>query len=174
MSLTKRTGDSGTTTLFTGDTVRKDHPVIEALGACEEFTSRLGLAKLHMDRFRETIGRFQRSLVQIMGVLSSLGRADYPDIDKEVHFLDVLVEEYDRDIGEGLVENVIPGANIPSAELHVARASCRQFERRVAALQSLITLDGNILKYINRLSDVIYLMAIISSHRGDGDAEEFD
>ncbi|MDR0454373.1 MAG: cob(I)yrinic acid a,c-diamide adenosyltransferase [Deferribacteraceae bacterium] len=174
MSLTKRTGDSGTTTIFTNDTVRKDHPVIEALGAYEELISRLGVAKLHIDRFSRTIERFQRSLVQIMGVLSSLGRVDCHDIEKEAHFLDVLVEEYDRDIGDRLTENVIPGEDMPSAELHLARAACRQFERRVVALQSLITLDSNILKYVNRLSDVIYLMAVISSESAHKDEEKFD
>ena len=163
MPLTTRSGDSGETSLNTSDRVRKDNPVVEALGAGEELNARLGLAKLHMDRFKETVTRFQRSIVQIMAVISSMGRAKYNDLDKENNFLDVLVEEYGRDIGVELKGFVIPGTDIPSAEFHVARASCRQFERRVVSLQDLFALEPNILRYINRLSDVLYLMAVITA-----------
>lgn len=174
MGIAARAGDNGTTTLFTGDTVDKNHPVVEALGACDEFTCRLGLAKLYIDPFRETILRFQKSLAHIMGYISSMGNSPYEAMDKEVHFLDVLVEEYKHDLGDYPKGFPIPGENLSSTTLHVARASCRQFERRLVTLKDSFSLDIRVLRYINRLSDVLYLMAAIAAKNHSKNHDEED
>lgn len=157
-----RLGDSGYTTIATGDKVAKDHPVIEVLGMCDELICRLGVAKLYIDRFSATLNRFQRTMLHLYDVFSSMGQVEATDLDKEIHFLDVQVEEYGRDIGRDTKKPVIPDLTKASVNLQLARVSCRTLERRIVTLKNLVDIDPNVLSYINRLSDVLYLMAIIA------------
>ena len=160
MGISTKAGDAGNTQLLNGQTIRKDHPIAEVLGVCDELTTQLGLAKLYNKSYVPTINRIQRTLILLIQNLSSAEGETSGEIVKEIHFLDMLSEEYGHDIGGIKKDVVIPGENLSSTMLHMARVACRKLERRIVSLMDSMNVDKNVIKYINRLSDIIYLMAL--------------
>jgi cob(I)alamin adenosyltransferase len=158
-------GDDGTTALGNGQRVKKHATRIEAFGAVDELNSAVGLAV--------SCGPeppVARVLREIQNELFHLG-ADLcvPEEDKErtpvprieQRHVDALEQLVDRLTGElGPLENfVLPGGSHCAAHLHVARAACRRAERAVVALAETETVSPMILKYVNRLSDALFVLA---------------
>jgi cob(I)alamin adenosyltransferase len=169
MSIATRTGDDGTTGLLYGQRVPKDHPQIEAMGACDELNVALGAAKpLVVDpATRELLEAAQRSLVALMGELAcaeadaaryagskfaKVGEADLLRLDAAVATLE------GRDLKfEGWAT---PGANALAAALDQARVGARRAERRLTALPAQGRSVRPLLRqFINRLSDLLWLLA---------------
>jgi cob(I)alamin adenosyltransferase len=166
MSIATRTGDDGTTALMFGRRVRKDDPRVEAYGTVDELNAALGLARAQAARLdaAEALLNIQKQLVALMGELAvapeDLARyrssGKYPLLDDAaLAHLDDLVKQIE---GEKISCDgwATPGANLPAAALDVARTICRRAERRVVGL------DGDnalVIRYLNRLSDVLWLMA---------------
>jgi cob(I)alamin adenosyltransferase len=166
MSIATRTGDDGTTALMYGRRVRKDDPRVEACGTVDELNAALGTARAQANRpsVAENLLAVQRQLVALMGELAvapeDLARyraeAKYPKLEEPalVH-LDALVKRIED-------ENVsfdgwaTPGANLAAAALDVARTVCRRAERRVVELGGD---HARVIRYLNRLSDALWLMA---------------
>jgi cob(I)alamin adenosyltransferase len=168
-SIATRTGDDGTTALLYGQRVAKDHPLIEAVGALDELNAALGLAKatLPARARRAGIEGLQLELVAFMGEVacaekdaSRHARSGLRRIDESaLAGLDAAVAAIEAR-QPPFAGWATPGANVHSAALEVARTAARRAERRLVALRAhgrkLRPLLG---RYLNRLSDLLWLLA---------------
>ncbi|HUA39234.1 MAG TPA: cob(I)yrinic acid a,c-diamide adenosyltransferase [Candidatus Sulfopaludibacter sp.] len=177
MSIVTKTGDGGTTALMYGRRVPKNHPRVEAYGTVDELNAALGLARATAggDFVRDNLPAIQKDLVGLMGELAVLPE-DLPRYVKDGYSvvapemtakLDALVREIEA-------QNVsfkgwaTPGATPTSAVLDVARTVCRRAERRVCTLQESGELKNpEIVVYLNRLSDLLWLMARWTETKGN-------
>lgn len=169
MSIATRTGDTGTTGLMYNRRVSKCHPRVEAYGSVDELNAALGFARASAshDFISENLLSVQKDLVVLMGELAT----DTGDLDRYVKdgfklVTAELTDKLDRLVKEIEAQNVsfkgwaTPGASIHSAALDLARTACRHAERRACALQEADQLrNPEIIIYLNRLSDTLWLMA---------------
>ncbi|CAB50280.1 cob(I)yrinic acid a,c-diamide adenosyltransferase [Pyrococcus abyssi] len=157
MRVTTKVGDKGSTKLFGGDEVWKDSPIIEANGTLDELTSFLGEARHYLnDEMREIIDRIQMDIYKIMGELGSKG--DIKGItDEDLKWIEGIIEKYEGEVE--LRSFVLPGGTIESAKLDVCRTIARRAERRVATIVREYGFARKSLVYLNRLSDLLFLMA---------------
>ena len=173
MSIVTKGGDAGVTSLRYGRRVSKCHPRVEACGCVDELNAALGVARAATPhRFvRESLAGVQHDLIQLMGELATapedlakFGRDGFREVTPELTArLDQLVGEVEAR-GVSLQGWAIPGATPASAALDLARTVCRRAERRVCALQDADQLrNDEIIVYLNRLADVLWLMARAAS-----------
>jgi cob(I)alamin adenosyltransferase len=169
MSIVTKTGDRGTTVLMYNRRVPKCHPRVEAYGAVDELNAAIGLARATARQafVRDCLLVVQKDLVLLMGELAT-SVEDLPRYVKEGHelvtsSLTAGVERFIREIeaAERIPRGwATPGANAPSAALDVARTVCRRAERRACVLQEGGQLhNAEIIVYLNRLSDLLWLLA---------------
>lgn len=177
MSIVTKTGDKGMTALMYGRRVPKSHARVEAYGTVDELNAALGLARASATQpfLRDNLLVIQQDLVVLMGELAT-GVEDLPRYVKDgytlvtsalTHKLDALVKgiEAQSITFKGWAT---PGATMNSAALDVARTVCRRAERRVCALQEADQLhNSEIIIYLNRLADLLWLMARwVETHAG--------
>jgi cob(I)alamin adenosyltransferase len=169
MSIATKTGDDGTTGLMYNRRVPKIHARVEAYGTVDELNAALGLARAAAtdDFVRGNLFWIQKSLVDLMGELS-VTLEDLPRYAKDgftlvtpamTAKLDVLVQEIEA---QKVSFNgwATPGATQTSAVLDLARTICRRAERRACALRESGELkNAEIIIYLNRLSDLLWLFA---------------
>ncbi|MGD8456935.1 MAG: cob(I)yrinic acid a,c-diamide adenosyltransferase [Anaerolineales bacterium] len=160
-----RTGDDGTTALGTTRRVSKDNPRIIAYGTVDELNALIGLA-LAQDldkRLVEAFSAVQNQLFNLGAILAfppdEAGQVEVPRIKAHhVSFLESLIDDLNEEL-EPLKNFVLPGGAEGAATLHVARAVCRRAERELVALSREEFVEPDCLKYINRLSDALFVMA---------------
>lgn len=169
MSIVTKHGDKGTTALMYGRRVSKCHPRVEAYGCVDELNTTLGLARASTEQefIRANLLSIQRDLVTLMGELATAVE-DLPRYVKDgytlvtsqmTHKLDALVKEIEAQ-SVSFKGWATPGACLNSASLDMARTVCRRAERRVCALQEADQLQNSeIIIYLNRLADLLWLMA---------------
>ncbi|HEX9942380.1 MAG TPA: cob(I)yrinic acid a,c-diamide adenosyltransferase [Thermoanaerobaculia bacterium] len=160
-----RTGDDGTTGLGGGQRVPKDSPRIEAYGTVDELSSEIGAAMaqgLH-PRLAETLARIQNELFNVGSDLCILEedkeRMPVPIVEeRHVEALEKLMDELSAELPP--LENfILPGGSPGAAQLHVARTVCRRAERLTIALARREPVGPFVVKYLNRLSDALFVMA---------------
>jgi cob(I)alamin adenosyltransferase len=172
-----RTGDDGSTGLGSGERRPKHDPRIDACGVVDEANCAIGLARLH----GAEDGGLDGMLARVQNDLFDLG-ADLavPDVDPKPEFealriTDGQVARLERDIDalnarlEPLRSFILPAGSALSAHLHMARATARRAERAMVALAALETVGGPALRYINRLSDLLFVAARIANDDGRAD-----
>lgn len=169
MSIVTKTGDQGTTAVMYGRRVAKSHPRVEAYGTVDELNAALGMARASAAHsfIRDHLLGIQQDLVILMGELATAVE-DLPRYVKDgyslvtpamTHKLDAVVQEIEA---QSLTFKgwATPGATMHSAALDLARTICRRAERRVCALQEAAQLhNAEIIIYLNRLADLLWLMA---------------
>jgi len=170
MSIVTKTGDQGETSLMYGRRVPKTDARVEAYGAVDELTTSLGVARaICNDKFvTEQIFAIQKELINVMGELSTLpeDRQRYlkdgfqiTDV-KMVDRITAVIVDLEKDKSLFPKDWVIPGGNTLSAAIDVARTTCRRAERRVIALTKTDqTLNPELVRYLNRLSDLCWILA---------------
>jgi cob(I)alamin adenosyltransferase len=169
MSIVTKGGDQGTTALMYGRRVPKSHPRIQATGAVDELNAALGVARAsgRNSPQSELLVAIQNDLVLLMGELAT-ELSDLPRYVQDGYsFLKpTMTAKLDATIKELESRNLhyqgwaTPGANPQSAGLDLARTVCRRAERCVCVLQEAQQLQNpEILVYLNRLSDLLWLMA---------------
>jgi cob(I)alamin adenosyltransferase len=169
MSIATKTGDNGTTALMYGRRVAKNHPRVEAVGTVDELNAALGLARATADHdfVRDSLATIQQDLVTLMGELAvaeedleRYARDGFPWVTSAMTAkLDALVTEMESQ-NIPLKKWATPGGTRNSAELDMARTVCRRAERRACDLQSAgAPLNFEIIIFLNRLSDVLWLFA---------------
>tara|TARA_Y100000588_G_C14252162_1_gene923931 strand:+ start:663 stop:1208 length:546 start_codon:yes stop_codon:yes gene_type:complete len=172
-----RGGDTGETGLFGGDRIGKGHERIEALGAVDELNAALGWAnaQLSKDRSHERLERVQHDLFAIGAHLAAPTEkntaSDSNLLLGRVEVLERWIDELDEGLPE-LRAFVIPGGVPAAAGLHLARTVCRRAERVLARLSQSCKVDDQILAYVNRLSDLLFMLARQENQSaGTGDIE---
>lgn len=153
-----RTGDNGTTGLGDGSRVGKDSPRIEVLGNLDELNSAIGcvLAEEIAPEVREVLMPIQNDLFDLGGEICIPGRSALWDA--HVERLEARIESL-REPLPPLVDFVFPGGSRAGAMCHLARAICRRAERSLVALKSHEAVSDLSVKYLNRLSDLLFLAA---------------
>ena len=169
MSIVTRTGDRGTTALMYGRRVSKCHPRVEAYGAVDELNAALGLAKSTSTTafVSDQLGLIQKDLVVVMGELATavedLSRYQKDGYSLVAPAMTAQLESVVKQIEAQQIRFAgwaMPGGSLASAGLDMARTICRRAERRVCALQDSSQLQNpEVLIYLNRLSDLLWLMA---------------
>jgi cob(I)alamin adenosyltransferase len=169
MSIVTKTGDSGTTALMYGRRVPKNHPRVETYGMVDELNAVLGLARATATEHfvSDNLFEIQKDLVVLMGELC-VQPEDLPRYVKDgwsvvtpdmTARLDALVKAIESQ-NAGPKGWAMPGANLNAAALDMARTVCRRAERRVCALKKSRTkVNPEIIVYLNRLSDLLWLFA---------------
>lgn len=160
MSVATKTGDKGETSLLTGERVRKDDNRVEAYGTLDELNSFLGDAKHYCTavNFREIIESIQTDLFKICAELAS-GSGSIGDqvTDSDVTNISNLLEKFEKKLE--LKGFVLPGNCPGSAKLDICRSVARRGERRIISLAQSAEVNRSIIKYVNRLSDLLFIMA---------------
>ncbi len=168
-----RTGDDGTTGLADGSREPKDHPRIVAIGSVDETNAALGLVRLH------AAGTLDVLLAQIQNDLFDLG-ADLATPSDDVSWTPLrikaaqviaLEEALDRhnDELEPLTSFILPAGNALSAHLHLARTVTRRAERDAVTLAAIQAVNPEVLQYLNRLSDLLFVLARHANDKGRAD-----
>jgi cob(I)alamin adenosyltransferase len=164
-----RTGDQGSTGLGDGSRVPKDGPRIEAFGAIDETNSAIGvlLAAALPDDVRVTLTQVQHDLFDLGGELAIPGT----NMIKPEHVarLEAELDAYNEPLPP-LKEFILPGGGPATAACHLARSICRRAERRTWTLAGADHVAPDALKYLNRLSDLLFVLArVLARHEGVGD-----
>jgi len=163
-----RTGDDGTTSIVGGDRVRKDDPRIDFYGALDEANCHLGLARVSLlDSGLDTaLGFIQHRLLNCgVCALGPAQPAGGPRVDAEdVASLEATIDHYTERM-TGAWTFTLPGCDEGSARLHVARAVLRRAEREAVRLSATMPVDPQVLAFLNRASDLLYVAA---RHVGSG------
>lgn len=164
-----RTGDDGRTGLADGRRVPKHDARIEALGSVDELNSCLGLLiteSLPAD-IAGLLAQIQNDLFDLGG---ELALPDHSQVsDAHVARLDQAIGEHNAQLPP-LREFVLPGGSRAAAQAHVCRSVCRRAERRLASLTEVELLSTRLLQYLNRLSDLLFVLARVLN-RQDGGSE---
>lgn len=171
-----RTGDDGTTALAGGQRVPKESARISAYGTVDELNSAIGVALAHglVPRLADVLPAIQNELFNLGSDLAFLeddkARRDIPQIEpKHVTALETLIDELQEVVGP-LRNFILPGGSVGAAHLHLARTICRRAERQVVALARYEAIGDQVLPYLNRLSDALFIMARFENYtRGTED-----
>ncbi len=170
MKIYTRTGDTGDTSLFDGTRVRKSEPRVEAYGDVDELNACLGLARASGadHEIADELVRLQRDLFALGAQLADPGEKIAARVtkaalgDDDVARLEQLIDRYEAEL-PALRRFILAGGSPAGAALHVARAVCRRAERRMVALEPAV--DAVLVRYVNRLSDLLFVLARAVNHR---------
>lgn len=163
MSIYTRKGDGGLTMFFGCGLIPKDDPRIEAFGALDELNSVIGLTLCYIEeeKMRKILTKIQNDLFQVGADLggSLLQDQNVPRISKEqIEELEHMIDISHEKLGMP-TKFILPGGTKQSAFLHLCRVITRRAERSLVTVSSVISFNPELLIYINRLSDLLYVLA---------------
>jgi cob(I)alamin adenosyltransferase len=164
-----RTGDDGTTGLGDGTRTPKDSPRVSAYGTVDELNSAIGivLAQELPDTVREALTQIQHDLFDLGGELCIPGMSMVHDAD--VDRLENTLDGFNADL-PALKDFILPGGGMAAACCHLARTVCRRAEREVIALSREADVRGEAIRYLNRLSDLLFVIArVLARASGHGE-----
>tara|TARA_B100000745_G_scaffold135678_1_gene88685 strand:- start:697 stop:1236 length:540 start_codon:yes stop_codon:yes gene_type:complete len=158
--ITTRNGDQGKTKLAQGDSVYKNELIINAIGDIDELNSVLGvcISSCNDENIINEIKNIQNDLFNIGGEISLNDSSKNLLKDDSLSFLDNRIKELNASL-EPLEEFILPGGNSFSSNLHLARAIARRSERSIVDLYIKDLENNNIVKYLNRLSDYLFVLS---------------
>ena len=170
-----RSGDAGRTRLATGETVSKSDGRVEAYGAVDEANACVGLARLHTGADADLdalLGRIQNELFDLGADLATPPKPDEVEgqalriVESQVARLEGEIDAM-NDLLPGLKTFILPGGTAAAAALHLARTVCRRAEREAVRLvESGAPVSAPALRYLNRLSDLLFVAARYANDRG--------
>jgi cob(I)alamin adenosyltransferase len=170
-----RTGDEGDTGLFGGGRVSKAHPRVEAYGAIDELNAVLGvvIAAEEDEQIRAKLASIQPDLFAIGAHLATpplpaeRRRPRLPELPGgRAREMESWIDAAEQELPE-LRSFIMPGGSAGGAALHLARTVCRRAERRVVTLAADDVVDPGILVYLNRLSDLLFVLARLANQRAE-------
>ena len=174
-----RTGDDGSTALGSGERRKKYDLRVAAYGTIDEANAAIGVARLHTAHDAEldaALARIQNDLFDVGADLCTPGKGKGPGgarltvTDKQVEWLEAEIDRFNAAL-QPLRSFVLPGGSAASAHLHLARTICRRAERLIAELKDKPdeSVSSEVLKYVNRLSDFLFVASRYANSRGAGD-----
>lgn len=168
MKIYTKTGDLGETSLFGGKRVKKNNPRVDAYGTVDELNSYIGLiGDFEVNKpYYEFIKEIQDRLFTIGSYLAA--DPDKPALKKpDLHEEDIILLEKKIDLFNDevppLTKFVLPGGHQEVSMTHIARTVCRRAERVIVDLSEEIETDPLIIKYLNRLSDLLFVLSRLSA-----------
>lgn len=171
-----KTGDRGQTSLFSGDRVSKSSSLVNAYGTVDELNSILGVVRaLHKkpDHLAEMLYQLQNELFELGADLASGLAIPQRITDKQVHRLEEWIDDLSSNLPE-LKGFILPGGHIVAAHLHQARTVCRRAERQAVAAMGAGKLDYVLIRYINRLADLLFTMARWANRSYNGGEDHWE
>jgi cob(I)alamin adenosyltransferase len=165
MKIYTRTGDQGQTSLFGGMRVAKDDPRIEAYGTVDELSSLLGVSRASgaPDETGAELERVQSDLFEIGAHLASPGSSRFTGVgESRIGDLERAIDAMENELLP-LTTFILPGGSLAASHLHVARTVCRRAERCVVALHDDSPATQSTIRYLNRLSDYLFVAARFSN-----------
>ena len=162
-------GDKGETSLVGGEKVSKASHRVDSYGDVDELNSVLGLfinASNDIE-IKELIKSIQNDLFIMGGDLATKkdSKYDVPRVNEKMYkILETQIDKFIDEVGD-LKEFILPGGEFPGAFLHLARTVCRRAERKVVALMDIEDINHNVLVYLNRLSDLLFVLARVENKR---------
>lgn len=171
MKIYTRTGDAGETSLFDNSRVSKAHPRVDAYGEVDELNAALGIARAAEavdPDIADALAHIQRDLFAIGAQLADPSDQLAPRVtkavvtDADVDRLEHLIDRLETELPP-LRRFILAGGSPAGAALHLARTVCRRAERRAVSLDPAP--DAVVLRYLNRLSDLLFVMARAVNHR---------
>ena len=163
-----KSGDQGETSLVDGSRVSKADLRVASYGDVDELNSLLGVARVGLAaaQFDALLGRLQNELFVLGSDLATPAGTPVPRVTEELvedleHDIDALMDEL-----EPLREFILPGGNQLGATLHLARTVARRAERTVVALAAQEEVTAAAVRYLNRLSDLLFVLARVANKRG--------
>lgn len=172
-----RTGDDGTTALGSGERRPKYDLRIESYGTVDETNAAIGVARLHVDQASPVQGMLARIQNDLFDVGADLAVPERPGkaerlrvVESQITRLEQDMDQLNADIAP-LTSFVLPGGHAGAAHLHVARTICRRAERKMAelAVRPAEQVSPAVLKYMNRLSDFLFVAARAMNDNGKSD-----
>jgi cob(I)alamin adenosyltransferase len=173
MKIYTRGGDTGETSLFGGERVKKNAARVAAYGEVDELNSVVGIARAELghDDLRAKLETIQSSLFDLGGELATPGARDKkkgrtgPRVgDADVVELEGWIDALEAEL-EPLRNFILPGGAPAAAALHFARTVCRRAERAVISLAEREPIEELLIRYLNRLSDLLFVMARVVNRR---------
>ncbi|GAA4794592.1 cob(I)yrinic acid a,c-diamide adenosyltransferase [Olivibacter ginsenosidimutans] len=164
MKIYTKTGDSGLTTLIGGTRVPKDHIRVACYGTIDELNSYIGLVRCYaISSATDTqLEEIQQLLFAIGAVLAADPEKSnmklYALTTSDVKFLEKAIDQMDGELPT-LKHFILPGGSILVSTIHIARCVCRRAERLVVQLASATSVPENVVIYLNRLSDYLFILA---------------
>lgn len=163
MKIYTKTGDQGTSGLFGGQRVPKNHPRLEAYGTVDELNSWIGLLASQWPDVADELFDVQRALLTIGSHLASPTQTDSTLQVENILELEQSIDAMTAELPE-LRKFILPGGHQAAGTAHVTRAVCRRAERLIVAVASTETVDPLVIQYINRLSDWLFTLARSINH----------
>jgi len=161
MSIYTRSGDDGTTSLFGGKRVLKCEELVDVYGSVDELNSWVGLinAKCQMPNAKLffSLKPFQSDLLTIGGTFAG-GKLNLKPLESRIKEMERAIDVMDNQLPK-LSNFILPGGSELGANIHIARSVCRRVERQTVALSKKQHVDLIIIKYLNRLSDLFFVLA---------------
>ncbi len=166
MKIYTKTGDRGETSLFGGERISKKSDRIEAYGTIDELNSFIGLTitEIQNKNIKKLLNKIQSQLFHLGSDLATpttdkatrlkvkrVPSKYYEDIEKAIDYYDAQLEK--------LKNFILPGGSRTAALLHICRTICRRAERKVVALNNRVKVGGNIIIFLNRLSDLFFVLS---------------
>ena len=165
MKIYTKTGDKGTTALFTGTRVPKHHIRIESYGTIDELNSYLGLLRDQGidEHSTETLILIQQKLFTVGSILATetkkKDRLKIAEInDDDIHLLENEMDNMNETLSQ-MTHFILPGGHPTVSYCHIARTICRRAERMISYLHETEPVPESLLAYINRLSDYLFVLA---------------
>jgi cob(I)alamin adenosyltransferase len=175
-----KTGDGGDTGLFGGPRVRKDDARVEAYGDVDELNAAVGAARALVEdpEIDRQLARIQEELFCVGAELATphdaRARSAIPPVDAAwIARLEAAMDAWEGELAP-LTRFVLPGGTRTAAALHLARTVCRRAERRVVSLAAAVEIDPQVLAYLNRLSDFLFVAARLANHRAHREEPQWD
>ncbi len=161
MKIYTKTGDKGQTSLYDGARVDKDSIRVESYGTIDELNSYIGVALHYVnEEDKKILSAIQKKLFDVGGELATREDNKFKNntTEEDVLHLENLIDNY-REKTSDVNAFILPGTSKASSHLHVARTICRRAERRIISLSKVEKVSPILIKYVNRLSDLIYAIA---------------
>jgi cob(I)alamin adenosyltransferase len=173
MKIYTKTGDEGQTSLYGGGRVEKDHLRIETFGTVDELNADLGMVRAELSRLGDKFHAIDELLDHVQNQLFDLGaELATPNAEAKgtqllataaITALENAIDYWESELTP-LQQFVLPGGTEAAARLHVARCVCRRSERVLVTLMRTETVRPEVVVYLNRLSDLLFVLARAANH----------
>ena len=170
MKIYTKKGDKGQTGLFGGERVDKDDFRIDCNGELDEVNSTIGLliAKLPADHpWKQSLQTIQAEIMELMSDIANPGNKGKKKADHTLDTTEMIeqwMENINQKLGNKMNALILPGGNEISAYCHIIRTQMRRAERKIISLHKKTPLPDSLLAFLNRLSDLFFMLALEEMH----------